>query len=157
MGELARPVTTAPAGTTVRRASERFAADLDCAVLMIDDGRGQRVRRRTLDRFWPRRAPGTPARAGARRSDPVAVAEVTVTGPGGGVVGTVPVQDVLRALAQTGQGSELDRHPLSGLLGSSWVEAELGRRLARDVAVTVAFYDFEGFRSFNDLGGFALA
>jgi hypothetical protein len=34
-------------------------------------------------------------------------------------------------------------------VGSSWVEAELGRRLARDEAVTVAFYDVEGFRSFD--------
>lgn len=90
---------------------------------------------------------------GARHPQEIAD-DVVVTGPRGDVVGVATVRDVVRALATVRPPGDLDVHPLSGLLGRAWVEAELARRLDAGEPTVMVVVDVDAFRRINDVGGF---
>lgn len=185
VGELARPATVVDPTRPLREGCARFGADPDLGVLVLAgaDGRptGQ-VSRRQLDRHlsdpdgWRHLAdrpladvadtePLT-ARAGVdvvdlaatigSRPREVLLDDVVVTDPRGELVGVVSVRDVLRSLAQVHQHGVEAVHPLSGLPGPGWIDAELRRRLHAGEAATVLFVDLDEFRHVNNVGGFGV-
>jgi EAL domain-containing protein (putative c-di-GMP-specific phosphodiesterase class I)/GGDEF domain-containing protein len=184
VGELARPAAVLPSGATVEEAYTRFAAEPTVGVYVIDEGgrSGAQLTRRGLERMLA--APGAwerlavrPVRDVAEREPLRVLAEldiaevgeiiaarrayevlddIIVTDARGLVVGAVDVREILRALSTVRQQREDELNPLTGLPGTGWVEAEVGRRLERGVATTIVLCDMDGFRDLNHLGGFAL-
>jgi diguanylate cyclase (GGDEF)-like protein len=182
-GDPTRPAVVVPRDATVREAHARFLADpaLGLVILGGDERLSGQVTRRGLERFlanpgaWERLADQplhgvadhqplsvmsqldvveVGAILAARPNHEIAD-DLVVTDPRGRVVGVAAVRDVLRTLAETRPHGEHDIHPLSGLLGPGWIEAELARRLEYEDAVTVLCLDLDGFRALNDLGGFS--
>ncbi|HUH08700.1 MAG TPA: diguanylate cyclase [Egibacteraceae bacterium] len=82
--------------------------------------------------------------------------DVLVTDPHGGLIGVVTLRDIIWRLTEERTAGEEDLNPLSGLLGSAWVEQELARRGEAGAATTVMMMDIDGFHTINDLGGFPL-
>lgn len=141
-------------GQLTRRALERYLASPDAWSELADRTVGDIADRRPLTVMAPLDLVEVAAVIGARHQQEV-VDDVVVTDPRGALVGVVSMRDVLRALSDVRHQDDRDVNPLSGLLGSGWIEGELSRRLDAEEATTILFVDIDGFRRINDLGGFS--